>query len=323
MLQRPLVLGAMLAGALAFALPAFAQKVVHPDRVYGPGGTREIEVRTDPDGTQSTFITVRDKNGTIREYHERFEDPQKHNKVSETHHFWNADGHKVREGWIDYNADGEMIYWKEEGYDAKGSFNSGNIYQEMDGGKWRHLRWDNNLMKWVEDPGSGKPPKDPPNGPDDKPIEISSSVYLAGAVVFEDSFNRFATYGFDASYTRAVSPALGVMGDVQWTRGTSDIVTYTKLQWLGGVAFCERTSGDMFWGFHALAGFARVHSHSDVNPEIPSDTGTSFAIAAGLDFGKRVNDKMNVQGRIDYNPTFRSGDVRHNFRLGGGVRWRF
>src|SRR4030095_7595315 len=138
-----------LACVLLVAQPAFAQKTVIPDRTYGEGGSREIEVQTYKDGSKTTFVTVKDKNGNIREHHKHTEDPRNAFgfATSDTHDFFDAKGNKTREAWMSWDSDGKTNYWHEMGYDGKGSMNSGNIYKKNTQGQWEHVRWNDPLQK--------------------------------------------------------------------------------------------------------------------------------------------------------------------------------
>jgi len=322
-----------LACALFVAPPAWAQKSVVPDRTYGEGGSREIEVRTAEDGTKTTEVTVKDKNGTVREHHKHTEDPHKANAVSDTHEWWGADGKKTREAWIDFDSMGETIYWHEEGYE-NGSMNSGNIHRKNAQNQWEHLRWNNALSTWEPvDPKkeSPEPPKHLPKGPAkpfgfwgwfDAPEEITSSLYLGGTVIIEDGANTFVTAGFDASYTHVVSSTWAPIVEVQWTRGADGGVTYTKLQVMGGVATRPHMRGRLYFAPHLVAGVALVEADYGESPN-PNTAATSFSMAAGVDIGTRLTRSIDLQGRLDYNPVFSGGDVRHNVRLGAGLRFRF
>ena len=52
------------------------------------------------------------------------------------------------------------------------------------------------------------------------------------------------------------------------------------------------------------------------------DDNTDFALAVGVDIGRRIGDRMDLMARVEYIPTF-GAEIRHNVRLGAGLKWRF
>jgi hypothetical protein len=52
------------------------------------------------------------------------------------------------------------------------------------------------------------------------------------------------------------------MADLQWTHGSDDAdVSYSKLQAMGGLAWCEREwRRGMYFGAHVLAGISQVRA---------------------------------------------------------------
>lgn len=293
---------------LGLTSTAWARQTV-PDSTYGSGGSKTTAGTTDADGTTHKTETFRDKGGIIREsYTETIDSSGRKTTVTQ---WFDDKGVKQSEEELHYDPKGKVIYDREEDYNAFGIPYWGDIFEMDASGKSTYKaynpetevyeeyiprRW---LWFWRSQDAS-----------------VSDGLYLAGAAVLEDSANRFATYGVEASYTRALWNAsgthapLGLMADVQWTRGSSASQTFTKFQVLAGVTVCARAQRDVYVGVHVLAGVSRV-------------TDSSFALAAGVDIGKRVNEEMDLQGRVDYNPTFQAGGVSNNVRFSAGMRWRF
>ena len=49
----------------------------------------------------------------------------------------------------------------------------------------------------------------------------------------------------------------------------------------------------------------------------------SFALAAGVDVGRRVSNRLDLVARAEYIPAFANSGIQHNVRLGGGLKVRF
>lgn len=330
MIRWRFALATMVSAVLVLAVSASAQgtklpDTTYPDKTYGEGGTKTISTETRADGVRIENIDVKDKNGTLRERHHRT--VARNGQAISNDEWWGPDGKKTREMSATADAAGRVTSMSSATY-KNGEQQTGDTWEKKRD-DWDHQRFNPKTGKYESTDPTPPPAKTSAELSQElRDMGIAHNFYLGGGFIIEDSFKRFLTYGFEGSYTRALPAAadnhsrFALMADFEWTRGTSDEVTYTKLQGLGGLAFCERARGEMYWGAHVLAGFSRVHSHSD-SLFMPSYTGTSFALAAGVDAGKRVNEKLDVQIRADYNPTFQSGNFANNIRVSGGLRYRF
>src|SRR4029450_2170835 len=109
------------------------------------------------------------------------------------------------------------------------------------------------------------------------------------------------------------------MGDFQWTRGSDDFQTYTKMQFLGGLSLCQHVHDSWSLTPHVLFGAAIVTPSSN---GVSYDSTTAFSLAVGADIGMRFNRQIEWIGRADYNPTFSNG-VQNNFRFSTGLRYTF
>jgi hypothetical protein len=302
------VVGGVVLLTLALAPDVWARQSV-PDSTYGSGGTKTTSVTKDADGTTHKTDTYRDKSGTVRESFTETTDAG--GRSTSVDQEFDDTGAKRYEEELHYDPTGRLVYDREEEYNIYGIPYWGDIFEIGPNGEKTYKAYNPESQQYE--------PYTPKRWlwflPAQK-ASISDGLYLAGAAVLEDSASAFFTYGVEASYTRALwngagtHAPVGLMADVQWTRGTSDEQTYTKLQVLGGLALCASVRRDVYVGVHILGGVSHVSA-------------SSFALAAGVDVGKRLNEAMDVQGRVDYNPTFQSGTVSNNIRFSGGLRWRF
>jgi len=312
---------AQTSGQAAGGQPNKAPADTKPDSTYGEGGTRTVSSETRADGTRVTQVELRDKNGQLRERHTQLGSTD---LSSVTHEWWDANGKKTQEnGSTENHQTGEQIRTQATYQNDKQL--TGDSWSGRKDGPWTHERFNPATGKYEPD-DPGDPPKKE-NGPAPDDLGVRDNLTLGGSFIFEDAYHVFVTSGVDASYTHALPLAsgpraeLGLMADVSWTRGSDDVgVTYSKLQALGGLALCERAWGhDMYFGAHVLAGVSHVRGEYQ---NTPLYTGTSFAIAAGFDAGKTINDRYDINVRVDYNPTIRNG-ILNNVRVGAGVRLRF
>ena len=126
----------------------------------------------------------------------------------------------------------------------------------------------------------------------------------------EDASPHFWTSGANVSYTQKITGTWGFAADLQWTTGEQNGVRYSR--WLGfaGVALCQHTGRRLYFAPRLMAGFSYIEGATD------------FAIAVGVDLGRRVTNGMDVVARVDYIPTF-GAQIQHNIRLGAGLKWRF
>jgi hypothetical protein len=306
----------VLACFLAIASTAAAQP--KPDSSYGAGGSKSVSTSKQGDTTVET-TTWRDKGGTVRQQFTKSTDAD--GNVTETEQWFNQAGMKIGEEVGKYDKSDYCYYWREEDYFDDGVLEAGDIWEDDPvTGREVHKKWNRETQRYDVVPvirfdffkiipGFKKA------------TLLEPSYYIGGAVVFEDSGQRFATYGVEGSYTHPLNPRIGLMADAQWTRGTQDETTWTKLQFLAGLALCEHIHNQLYLGPHLLAGMARV------TPDYGgTGTGTAtnaFALAVGMDFGARLNRSSTVLIRGDYNPTFSGGSVQNNFRISAGMRFNF
>ena len=301
---------------LAIASRASAQE--KPDSTYGSGGSKAESTVTHDDGTVEKTTTWRDKDGTVRE--QFTEVKTKDGDVTETHDWFNQFGMKIAEDVGKYDKSDHCTYWREEDYLDDGVLDAGDIWEDDANGRRVHKKYNRETEKYDAVgyirfdflrvvPGFKKP------------VLLERTFFIGAAIVFEDSGQRFATYGVEGSYTHPLNREIGIMADAQWTRGMQDEVTWTKLQFLAGLVFCEQAHDRLSLAPHILAGLARV------TPDYgePAGTGTAtnaFALAAGVDLGVRLNRRSDLLIRADYNPTF-SGGTQNNVRLTAGARFLF
>jgi hypothetical protein len=289
------------------AAPAFAQNPV-PDTTYGPGGSKRTSTETLKDGTTVETIEIRDKDNTLREKITTSVDPNREEVVE--HDWYEADGQKSKQTLTKKNAAGRQYYSREDDF-VNGVLDSGAIYEE-ENGRPVHKRFNKKTQQYE--------PVDPPNAPFDlfkipgfeEHLNITSAFYAGAVFVWEDSSPRFWTSGVNVSYTHKLTSTWGFAADLQWTAGEQNGVDYTKVLGFVGVALCQHTGRRLYFAPRLLGGVSHVTQGE-----------TAFALAAGVDIGRRVSERLDLIGRVEYIPTFADSGIQHNVRVGGGIKVRF
>ncbi|HYM94416.1 MAG TPA: hypothetical protein VET23_09780 [Chitinophagaceae bacterium] len=154
-----------------------------------------------------------------------------------------------------------------------------------------------------------------------KTFQNCKEIFAGPSTIFEDNgLNRFNTYGGNFTYTYPVSSRLGITGDAGVYFGSNSGWKYTKFQLLGGVSLLPPPgqNNKVLFSPHLLAGISNVTSkYSGINSI--SNNSTSLSIAAGTNILFPLNSRTSLALRADYNPTFSSGAVSNNFRVGAGL----
>ena len=317
MVRRLCLMALMIVVALAFARVASAQDpTVEADGKYGAGGTKTTTVVKNADGTGEETVVWKDAKGVVRQKGSTTWD--KDGNEVDTDQWFDEQGKKTRETVGKYDYWDYEDYWRDEKY-VGGVLDSGDIW-EWDPTTWDyvHKRWNDKDQRYEVVPQLRLDPfKNLPGF--QKHVLAAASLYVGFATVLEDGGQSFGTYGVNATYTHPLNKLVGIMADFQWTRGSDDFQTYTKMQILGGLALCQHVHQSWSITPHVLAGMAMVTPSSS---GVSYDSTSAFSLAAGVDFGMRFNRQIEWIGRADYNPTFSDG-VQNNFRFSTGLRLRF
>ena len=291
---------------LLVSSPAFAQNPV-PDATYGPGGSKTTSSEKLNDGSMVETIEIRDKGGQLRERIKTTVDPNRNEVVERD--WYDAQGVKTKQTMTKKNAAGHQYYSREDDF-KDGVLESGAIVEE-ENGKLVQKRFNKQTQRYE--------PVDPANEPFDlfkvpgfeQDLEITDSLYGGVVFVWEDSSPRFWASGVSVSYAHKLISTWGFAADLQWTIGEQHGVTYRKVQGFVGVVFGPHSNRRLYFAPRLLGGFSHL------------DGVTSFALAAGVDVGRRVSNRLDLVGRAEYIPTFANSGVQHNVRIGGGLKMRF
>jgi hypothetical protein len=303
---------------LGSARLGWAQRNTEPDNKYGPGGTRTWSEVKQADGTTETTTTWKDAKGTIRKT--STETLASDGELTVKDEWFNEQGKKIHEEMGKYNRWDYEDYWREETY-VDGVLDSGELWEwDRNTEDYVHKAWNKTTQRYEDVPRLKFKLLNKILG-FEKEVLIEDALYVGGAVVREDGGQSFGTYGVNASYVRPLKSnrVVGLMADVQWTRGSENVVTFTKLQLLGGLSLSQHVHNAWSLTPHVLAGVATVTPSSN---GVSYDSTTAFALAVGVDIGMRFNRRTEWIGRADYNPTFNSG-VQNNFRFSTGLRYTF
>lgn len=142
-----------------------------------------------------------------------------------------------------------------------------------------------------------------------------SELFLGFSTIFEDSYERFNTYGINLSYIHSLSAMLGIMGDAGIYFGSQNQVNFTKALVMGGISLRPgNPDGNISFHPHLLAGVSIVNAKNG-----SSSSNASFTAAAGGDLCFDISTNKGINIRADYNPVFGSGNVAHNFRASAGL----
>lgn len=286
--------------------PVFAQNPV-PDSTYGPGGSKKTSTETLKDGSTVETIEIRDKDGKLREQVKTTVDANRDEVVERD--WFDAGGAKTKQTVTKKNAAGHQYYSREDEF-KDGVLESGAIVEE-ENGKLVQKRFNRQTQRYE--------PVDPANEPFDlfkipgfaEQLEITDSLYGGIVFIWEDASPRFWSSGVNVSYARKLIAMWEFAADLQWTIGEQHGVTYRKVQGFAGVAFGQHSNRSLYFAPRLLAGFSHL------------DGVTSFALAAGVDVGRRLSSRFDLLSRLEYLPTFTGGGVQHNLRVGAGLKWRF
>lgn len=152
-------------------------------------------------------------------------------------------------------------------------------------------------------------------------VDDCPKILIGGSTIFEDSYKRFNTYGLQASFTHKLNKRIGLTGDAGITIGSLDGIKYTKTQVLGGVSFLAKANPGQKIVFvpHVLAGVANVGSKSSIFGTTYANNNLNFSVAAGTDIRFAVGPKTVAAVKVDYNPTFATGGMKNNIRVGAGI----
>lgn len=154
-------------------------------------------------------------------------------------------------------------------------------------------------------------------------IQRCNNLFVGPSTIFEDSKPGFNTFGLNSLFTHPVSSTIGLTGDAGFHFGSSNGVDYTKLQLLAGASLLPANTNKIYFSPHLLAGVADVTSKFSAGNNTFKNSSAGFSLAAGALVGFPINNKITIAGTADYNPTFGSGGVKSNFRLGFGLDFHF
>ena len=156
--------------------------------------------------------------------------------------------------------------------------------------------------------------------PKTAPPKGCNDLFIGLSAIFEDGGGKyFNTYGPTVAYTHALNGRFGITGDAGFYFGSNNGIDYTKLQLLGGASLLPQYSDKVAFSPHLLVGVANVHSKYSFNNMSFTGSNTAFSLAAGTNISFPINNRIQVAARADYNPTFASGGVKSNFRIGVGI----
>lgn len=285
------------------ASPAFGQNPV-PDTSYGPGGSKSTSSQTLKDGTTVETVEIRDKDGKLREQIKTTVGANRDEIVERD--WYDASGQKTKQTLRKKNAAGHQYYSREDDF-VDGVLDSGAIVEE-ENGKPVHKRFNKKTQQYE--------PVDPANEPFDlfkipgfeQHLEITHALYAGVTFVLEDGGDWMS--GVNISYTQRITSTWGFATDLEWTIGERFDVQIEKWRAFAGVAMCQHAGRRLYFAPRLMAGLEHV------------DDNTDFALAVGVDIGRRIGDRMDLMARVEYIPTF-GAEIRHNVRLGAGLKWRF
>lgn len=148
-----------------------------------------------------------------------------------------------------------------------------------------------------------------------------NNLFAGFSTIFEDSYQRFNTYGLNLAFTHPVKNRLGITGDGGIYFGSDNGVHYTKLQLLGGISFLPLYNqyNKVSFSPHVLAGISNISSKYTSNAGSFTNSNMAFSMAAGTDIFFPLNNRTGITARVDYNPTFSSGGIKNNFLVAAGV----
>lgn len=295
---------------IASHLHVYAQKPdTRPDNTYGEGGTKTTTSTKLKDGGSETKTTIKDKDGNVKE--EKTITINNSKEEIETTDYYDNNGKKKRHTQTQKDANGNTIYQLDENY-KDGVITSGELTDNTTG-KNEKKKYNPNTEKY-------EPVNEGQSTPYDfKLPDFSNDVITAVSLIYEDSYNRFFTYGINVAYIHALNPNIGITGDAGIYSGSDNGINYTKIQVLGGINLLPHPHGNnrVLFSPHLLAGIVTIHSKYKMASY--SSSSSAFSMAAGTDVAIGLNNRAAIAVRADYNPAFPSGGVAHNFRLSTGL----
>ncbi|MFI5185771.1 MAG: hypothetical protein ACHQF0_03555 [Chitinophagales bacterium] len=150
-----------------------------------------------------------------------------------------------------------------------------------------------------------------------------NQLFVGPSIIFEDNNQHFNTYGVNLAFTRSVIGRLGLTADAGIHFGSENIVNYTKLQLLGGVSLLPgQDNNKLSFSPHLLGGVSSVKSKYKLETTSFGNNSTGFCMAIGTDIYFPLNNKITIAARADYNPSFASGNIINNYRVGVEINLR-
>ena len=147
-------------------------------------------------------------------------------------------------------------------------------------------------------------------------IDQTNNFFAGFSFINEDSYKNFFIFGVNVAYTHPFNNNIGITGDAGIYFGSQNQTDFTKFQILGGVSFFPGDpGGPVLFSPHILAGMVNISSEFNNT----KSSSTSFSAAVGTDIKFRLNNSTGIGVRADYNPSFPSGGMTHNFRLSTGL----